>query len=102
MTNTFKSSTHDINIYYGLSVKYISHDNSPSRERTRQRIWPKISVIISDILLTIIREKRFGLDTLSCLLQLTLDIACVDFVDDMYITNAAKLVNIRGDDPLKQ
>ena len=57
--------------------------------------------MISAILLTIMRDQGFGLDTVSCPSQLVLVIAGFEFVDDTDI-NAASSVNTRGGDLLAQ
>ena len=58
--------------------------------------------MISAILLAIMRDEGFSLDTLSFLSQFTLVIAGFTFVDNTDITNATKLVYTRGDDLLTQ
>ena len=54
--------------------------------------------MISVILLTIMRDEGFGLNTLSYLSQLVLVIVRFLSIDDMDIINAANLVNPRGED----
>lgn len=64
----------------------------------RPIIWGAISVI----LLTIMRDEEYDLDTLSYLSQLALVVVSFVFVDDIDITNAAKSVNTSGEELLKQ
>ena len=54
--------------------------------------------MISTILLTIVRDKGFGLNALSYLSQLALVITGFALVDDTDIINAAPLVNTTGED----
>ena len=58
--------------------------------------------MISAILLTIMRDNGYGLDTLSCITQLSLVIIGFTFVDDMDIINASKSVNTKGEELLTQ
>ena len=58
--------------------------------------------MISAILLTIIRDNGYGLDSPSCLTQLALVIEGFAFIDDIDIINAEKSVNTKGVDLLAQ
>ena len=66
--------------------------------REGSTIW----VLISAILLTIMRDQGFGLDTLSCMSSLALVIVGFAFVSDTNIINATKSVNIERENLLKQ
>ena len=55
----------------------------------------------SAILLTIMRNEGFGLDTISCFSQLTLVITGLAFVDNTDTINNVKSVNKFGEDLLK-
>ena len=57
--------------------------------------------MISALLLIIMINEGFGIDTLSCLSRLVLVIARFAFIDEMYIINAAKSVNTLGEDLIK-
>ena len=95
------------NTLHQYSIRYINRKillkNSPIKGSGQGHVaGPTIRVMISAILLTIKRDEDFGVDALLNLSQLSLVIAIFFFVDDMYITNAAKSVKTRGEDYLKQ
>ena len=58
--------------------------------------------MISTILLSMISNEYFELDTILYLLQLTLVKIVLVFSDDTFIINVAKSVNTSGNDLLKQ
>ena len=102
ITNTLQLATHDINTVFGISIEKNPNETPHQGSRQEHGAGPTIWVMISVILLTIIRDKDLGIDTISCLSQLVLVIAGFAFVDDTDIINAAKSVNTREKDLLAQ
>ena len=94
MTNTLQSEKHDIDTAFGISIDNLSptkplHQGSEQGNGAGSTIW----VTINAILLTIMQDEGFGLNTLFCLSPLALVIAGFTFVDDIDIINTSPSVN---------
>ena len=99
MINTLQSATHDVATAFGISINKDFLTTQPHQGSGQGNVsGPTIWVMISAILLTIVIDKGFGLNILSCLSQLALVIAGFAFVDDTDIINVATSVNTTGEE----
>jgi hypothetical protein len=100
MMNTLQQAVHRINTAYGDSSSTYGGSNDPPHQGVGQGngAGPTIWAVISAILLTIMQDLGFGLNTLSSLSDTALTLVGFAFVDDTDLFNAASSVLTKGED----
>jgi hypothetical protein len=102
MMITLQLAVHRINTAYGDSSATYGGSNDPPHQGVGQGngVGPTIWAVISAVLLAIMKDLGFGLNTLSSLSDMALSLGGFAFVDDTDLFNAASSVRTKGEDHL--